>query len=254
MRERFSRWFSGRRGDRLARELYVAYRERLPDRLLSAAERKDRQYDRDMLQIARSVLDEDSNFIDAGAHAGTVLKQLVKLAPRGQGYAFEPIPSLCRGLRSKFPGIVVEEIALGDHQGSAEFHYLTDDPARSSLIDRPNWEIRRTVKLLKVAVRRLDDCVPADVRIAFLKVDVEGAELALLRGARRVLTDDRPVVVFESEPKNLPEVASYLGSVGMEVSLLSRFPSGTTKETMELLPGSGEYCFVGYALNSIEPS
>ncbi len=228
----------------MAREFYVAYRERLPDRLLSASERKERQYERDMLQIARSVLDEDSNFVDAGAHAGTVLKQLVKMAPRGHGYAFEPIPSLCQGLRSKFPGIVVEEIALGDYQGSAEFRYLTDDPARSSLIHRPNWEIRRTVKLLEVAVRRLDDCVPADVRIAFLKVDVEGAELALLRGARRVLTDDRPVVVFESASKNLPAVASYLGSVGMEVSLLSRFPSGTTKETMELLPGSGEYCFV----------
>lgn len=193
---------------------------------------------------------EDSAFVDAGAHAGTILKHLVKIAPRGSGFAFEPIPSLSRGLRTKFPQVVVEEVALSDYEGTAVFHMLTDDPARSSLIDRPDWERGKTVEQLVVQVKRLDDCVSPDLHIAFLKVDVEGAELALFRGARRILVKDRPVVVFECTDRDLPEVATFLKSLGFETSFLSRFPHGTTEETLELNPGSGEYCFAAGSARS----
>jgi hypothetical protein len=137
----------------------------------------------------------------------------------------------------------VEEVALSDFEGTAIFHILTDDPARSSLVNRPDWERGRTVEQLVVPVRRLDDCVPPENRIAFLKVDVEGAELELFRGASRILAEDKPVVVFECTDVNLPEVASLLKSFVMEISFLSRYPDGTTEETLELNPGSGEFCF-----------
>jgi len=188
-------------------------------------------------------MSDDSAFVDAGAHAGTILKHLVKIAPNGRGYAFEPIPSLCRELRSRYPSVTVEGIALSDYDGTADFHYLTSNPALSSLIYHPAWEQGGTVKRIPVPVRRLDDCVPPDVHIAFLKVDVEGVELALLRGSRRILADNRPVVVFECSHHNLPDVAAFLKTFEMEVCFLSRFPDGSTEETLALNPGSGEYCF-----------
>jgi FkbM family methyltransferase len=249
-RSRVSRWLSGRRGERILRNLYVTYRNMVPDRFVSGEELQGRQYDRETLRIARATLREDSAYVDAGAHAGTILKHLVKIAPHGRGYAFEPIPSLCRGLQSKFPGVVVEQVALSDHEGTATFHILTDDPARSSLMDRPDWERGRTVEELVVPVRRLDDCVSPDSRIAFLKVDVEGAELGLFKGASRILAEDRPVIVFECTSKNLPEVAALLKSFAMEISFLARFPDGTTEETLSLLPGSGEYCFAAKSSSS----
>ncbi len=252
-RVRASRWLSGRKGERVLRNVYATLRSRVPDRLLSEGEQQARQYDRDTIRIAKSAMANDSAFVDAGAHAGTILKHLVRIAPRGRGFAFEPIPSLSRGLRVKFPGVVVQEVALSDYEGTAAFHILTDDPARSSLVDRPNWEQGKTVEQLIVTVKRLDDCVSPDVHIAFLKVDVEGAELAVFRGARRILAKDRPVVVFECTDQDLPAVASFLKSLGLETSFLSRFPNGTTEETLELNPGSGEYCFAAGPSRSLSP-
>jgi FkbM family methyltransferase len=242
-RVRASRWLSGRKRERVLRNVYGTLRNRIPDRLLSVGERQARQYDRDTIRIAKGAMQEDSAFVDAGAHSGTILKHLVKIAPHGRGYAFEPISSLSSGLRAKFPGVVVEEAALSDYEGTAIFHILTDDPARSSLVNRPEWEHGKIVEQLMVSVKRLDDCISPELRIAFLKVDVEGAELALFKGARRILAEDRPVVVFECTHQNFPEVATFLKSLGLETSFLSRFPHGTTEETLELNPGSGEYCF-----------
>ncbi|MGC2175487.1 MAG: FkbM family methyltransferase [Acidimicrobiales bacterium] len=243
LRVRVSRWLSGRKRERIVRNIYATLRNRVPDRFLSGGERQARQYDRDTIRIAKAAMQQDSAFVDAGAHAGTILKHLARIAPHGRSYAFEPIPSLSRGLRAKFPEVVVEEVALSDFEGTATFHILTDDPARSSLVDRPEWEHGKTVQQLIVQVKRLDDCIAPELRIAFLKVDVEGAELALFHGARRILAEDRPVVVFECTDQNLPDVASFLKSLGLETSFLSRFPDGTTEETLKLNPGSGEYCF-----------
>jgi FkbM family methyltransferase len=249
-RARASRWLSGRRGELLLHNLYASYRSKVPDRLISEVERKNRRYDRETIRIAKATMSANSTFVDAGAHAGTILKHLVRISPDGRGYAFEPIPSLCRALRARYPDVVIEEVALSDYEGIADFRLLRDDPARSSLFDRPAWEQGRTVDRLKVQVRRLDDCISRESRVAFLKVDVEGAELSVFKGARRILAEDRPVIVFECIHQNLPEVAAYLKSFELETSFLSQYPDGTTQETLEFNPGSGEFCFAAGPIRS----
>jgi FkbM family methyltransferase len=52
-----------------------------------------------------------------------------------------------------------------------------------------------------VLVKTLDSCVPH--RIDFIKIDVEGSELLVFRGAERILTTDRPVILVEINPANL---------------------------------------------------
>jgi Methyltransferase FkbM domain len=46
-------------------------------------------------------------------------------------------------------------------------------------------------------MRPLDDLVPEKKPIGFMKVDVEGAELYVFQGARRILSESRPIVLFE---------------------------------------------------------
>jgi hypothetical protein len=58
---------------------------------------------------------------------------------------------------------------------------------------RPQEEVRRVV----IPVVRIDDLVPPDHPITVLMIDVEGAELGVLRGASRILHDNRPWVLFE---------------------------------------------------------
>lgn len=89
---------------------------------------------------------------------------------------------------------------------------------------------------LQVPVVALDDYLPREKRVSLIKVDAEGAELAIFRGAFRVLTESRPWLVFECESRHLPhgsveEVFAFLAEAGYDgyfftsggVRLLSTF-------------------------------
>jgi FkbM family methyltransferase len=192
-----------------------------------------------------------STYVDAGAHAGTLLKRFVRLAPEGTGYAFEPIPSLCKGLRKRFPGLVVEQVALGANPGLADFHYLVDDPANSSLLHRDDREHGRTTRVIQVEVRRLDDCIPEGAGVDFIKIDVEGSEYDVLQGAERILTVDQPVIVLEAGSLSLERnIQPYLARFGYRTALLSDYLARNLRpdeEVSSIARRDGEFYFVAFA-------
>jgi FkbM family methyltransferase len=151
-----------------------------------------------MRVVLAVVLRPDSNAIDVGAHAGSVLESIVRIAPGGQHMAFEPIPALHNDLVDRFPGVDVRCIALSDAVQRTEFAYVVDQPARSGL--RQRHDLSRAAKKvirLPVITERLDD-VLADAYIPHLiKIDVEGAELNVLQGAVDTLRWHRPFILFE---------------------------------------------------------
>ena len=53
------------------------------------------------------------------------------------------------------------------------------------------------MEVLQVKLDTLDDILPADYRVDFIKLDVEGGEFDVLKGARRTLQRHRPHVIFE---------------------------------------------------------
>lgn len=157
-------------------------------------------YDQHTLLILQMILSESSTCVDVGANVGDILREMLRLAPNGRHFAFEPLPDLCRQLRSnpEFHSVAISELALSDTAGSAKFYWVKNAPAYSGLrqrrYDRPDPEIVE----LTVKMSRLDDVIPAGRRVDLIKIDVEGGELPVLRGAKRVLMDSRPFVVFES--------------------------------------------------------
>jgi FkbM family methyltransferase len=162
------------------------------DLFASAEQRRDRRDGRQLALLLAYVLREDSNCVDAGANVGDVLGQIVRYAPRGSHVAFEPLPDLAADLRRRFPAVDVREAALSDEAGTATFHRVRDGSSRSSLRPTGSAEDRLTV-----SVERLDDAVDAGYAPHLIKIDVEGAEGLLLRGAQATLARHRPVVVFE---------------------------------------------------------
>ena len=161
--------------------------------------RLNRDEDEHLRRLLSFVLAADHNAIDIGAHGGSVLREICRVAPRGRHLAIEPIPRLARLLRRLYPHVEVLELALSDRSGEADFVHVTTLPSWSGLRRRP-YPPRvgdGDLEVLRVRTERLDDVVPAGYVPHLIKVDVEGGELDVLRGARRLLLAHRPVVVFE---------------------------------------------------------
>ena len=80
---------------------------------------------------------------------------------------------------------------------------------------------------LSVPVVALDDYFGASDKIGLLKIDVEGAELGVFKGAERILRRHAPLLVFECENRHLApgrvrDVFSWLEAIGYEGSFVSR--------------------------------
>jgi FkbM family methyltransferase len=165
-------------------------------RLLPAHVRADIRDHGLLVALMERELREDFDCLDVGAHAGSVLREMVRLAPRGRHVAWEPLPAFAAGLRSEFPGVEVREAALADEAGLRELTHVIDEPGWSGLAARPTPGGGPTETIV-VRCERLDDVLPEGVRLRFVKIDVEGAEALVLRGAVRTLCEHRPLVAFE---------------------------------------------------------
>lgn len=170
---------------------------RAPDPRAAAEGRLWRRNERDerhLVALLAACLRPDSSCIDVGANLGGFTEVMVRLAPGGRHVAVEPIPHLAASIRDRFPSVEVYEAVLGDRTCTCEFGYVPDAPALSGLepTARPSYEIQT----LSIDMLKLDD-VAVERRIAFIKIDVEGAELGVLSGAVETLRRSRPVVVFE---------------------------------------------------------
>jgi len=159
---------------------------------------QDRRDHEALATIFAAALAPAANCVDVGAHAGDVLSEIVRIAPLGHHIGFEPLPQLAHELQQRLPGVCVRNVALSDEPGTASFTHVIDRPGWSGLKHRPtpDGDATRT-ELIEVTVERLDDALPEDYVPTLIKIDVEGAELGVLRGARATLATHRPLLVFE---------------------------------------------------------
>jgi FkbM family methyltransferase len=147
------------------------------------------------LQLVTRLCRPHHVFIDVGAHLGSVLGRALDHDASTDVVAIEAVPAKAEHLRRRFPGVVVHACAVGEHAGHASFFVHRRLPGLSSLRRPPGPA--PDVDEITVAVRPLDELL-APERVDVVKIDVEGTELAVLRGARRLLERARPTVLFES--------------------------------------------------------
>jgi FkbM family methyltransferase len=138
--------------------------------------------------------------VDGGASRGRHTFPLCKMVGKeGRVYAVEPLPVRAEQLKSRtneFRQLSVIEAALVDFRGHTVFNYVKNDDAYSGIGQR-DYPFEPDVELLTVSALTLDDIIPETEVVRFLKLDLEGGEFAALKGARRILGRDRPLVVFE---------------------------------------------------------
>ena len=186
---------------------------------------RDAREHRRVRAIIERVLSEDSNCIDVGASVGMILNTVLRVAPKGTHYAFEPIPTLYKDLVESFPAACVLPIALSDKSGVTTFHYVVSRPAYSGIRQRRYPSDNEVVKQIEVRQDTLDNVIGGELPIHFIKIDVEGAEIQVLKGAANTIRNHKPTIVFEHELGAIEqygtstyEIYELLSSYGLHVS------------------------------------
>lgn len=149
-----------------------------------------------MDKILRTILILSSNCVDIGAHRGVFLRRFIELSPGGHHYAFEPLPELAAKPKEEYPTTQVFSCALGNKTDRVTFQFVPELSAWSGLKRQP-YPIKVQPITIEVEIRRLDDVIPPEVCVTFIKIDVEGAELDVLRGAEQIIKRCKPVILFE---------------------------------------------------------
>src|SRR5947209_15621423 len=156
----------------------------------------------------------DRPAVDVGAWWGPWTYWLSRHVPLV--YAFEPQPEPASFLRRVSGSRVrVIEAALADASGEAELVVPDSAVGQDALahLRRVSGEVGAVVR---VDLKRLDDYELSDA--GFIKIDVEGHELAVLRGAAQTLARCAPVIFVEIEQRHsqvpMAETFDYLAQAG----------------------------------------
>jgi FkbM family methyltransferase len=167
---------------------------------------------------------------DIGANKGGFVYWLSRWVGDGRVVAFEPQPELAERLRhlcqvAGLANVTVEAKAVHLQSGEQQLHVPVGHQPGASLV-RHDVGADEFVTFT-VPVVALDDYFAGNEKIALLKIDVEGAEMGLLKGAERILRQQAPLLVLECEnrhqaPGTIGDVFAYLRSFGYEGSFVWR--------------------------------
>jgi FkbM family methyltransferase len=167
-------------------------------------------YIKSEVNLFRKLCDPKRNTLDIGANQGLYSMYLSRFS--SHLYCFEPLPWLAKNLKSKFSGtgnVSVINCALGSKTETAVIHIpVTKEmqyDTRSSLLGNFNEQLIEgnqvvETKNVPVAVKRLDDFKLEN--IGFMKVDVEGFEVEVLKGGVETITRNQPNIYIEIEQKH----------------------------------------------------
>jgi FkbM family methyltransferase len=151
--------------------------------------------------------------VDVGGGYGPWTRRLSARARRV--VTVEPVPHLARLLTSAAPANVrVIQAAAADRPGTARLWLPPDDAGDRGVSSLVRRDIHG--RALEVPCVTLDELALHDV--GFIKIDVDGSELAVLRGATALLARDRPALFIELESRIQPiaPVVTYLSMLGYD--------------------------------------
>ena len=150
-------------------------------------------------QIIKKTLHRNSTCIDVGCHRESVLKVMMRYAKNGLFYAFEPIPYLFDDLKKDYSSdnCKLYNIALSDKKGTSKFVHVVSNPGYSGFLERRYDNKNEQLEKIIVHTDLLDNIIVDDLKIDFIKIDVEGAEYQVLLGEKRLIMKNKPIIIFE---------------------------------------------------------
>ena len=169
------------------------------------------------LELIPYLCDKDKISVDIGANRGVYAYHMKKHSKKC--WAFEPNPELSRILmQSLGTNVVIESIALSDKNETVQLRIPTISDYSGTIEEENTLKGFKQITTVNVQVKKLDEYDFESV--GFIKVDVEGHEENVLRGARNLLLRDRPSLLIEAEerhkPKAVKNIIKFLSELGYQ--------------------------------------
>jgi len=169
------------------------------------------------------------NIIDVGANVGVYTKFLSMLTGKtGKVYAFEPDPLNFIRLQNNvghITNVLIKNTAIGAESGSIHL-YISDNLN----VDHRTFDSGDGRKEITVPLLSLDDYFPSGKRIDLIKIDVQGYEMSVLMGAKRVIRENTDIkILMEFWPYGLikasvtpSELIQFIHSLGFKIRIPTR--------------------------------
>ncbi|WP_328934083.1 MULTISPECIES: FkbM family methyltransferase [unclassified Streptomyces] len=201
-------------GDSAPRTLTARLAPLLPTRLVAATARAVYpRFEPELARLADLLPPDCGTAVDVGGWYGPWTHRLWRHAR--EVVTVEPVPHLARLLEAAAPAHArVVPAAASDRPGTARLWLPPDDEGDRGVSSLVRRDIH--ARAVHVPCVTLDGLGLRDV--GFIKIDVDGSELAVLHGATGLLTRDRPALFVELESRIQPiaPVVTYLSLLGYE--------------------------------------
>lgn len=183
--------------------------------------------EKDLIDWGKQFCSLEKTFIDIGAHMGTYSLNYAKLCKNV--IAFEPwkknFYQLCGSIvASNANNVTPYNVALGEKEDTGVMNIIHSDGGNASLIER-----KVCIDEEKVEIKTLDSFNFVDV--GFIKIDVEGWELNVIKGAVNTLKNNNfPIVLVQSlletqqNIKERQELISFMNGIGYNVFPINKYP------------------------------
>jgi FkbM family methyltransferase len=175
------------------------------------------RFESDLFNLAREFVSPGDSVWDIGANVGLfAIAAAQKAGPNGLILAIEPdlwlVSLLQRSVSAQRPNtapIHILPVAISGAPGIATLHIASRNRASNHLASVPEHSqaggTRETHQVICITLDWLLDHTPPP---RLIKIDVEGAEIDLLHGANRLLSEIRPILMCESQHRNRPVVTT----------------------------------------------
>lgn len=150
-------------------------------------------------RLLNILVNKDETAIDIGGNRGSYTFWLSKLVPKV--YVFEPIPKLANFLREvASSNVEIINSGLSDASGKAEIKIPINNGFQIEG-EATLGDVHSVYDSISVDLNTLD-CFDYS-NIGFIKVDVEGHELSVIKGGRNLLTNEVPNLLVEIEQRHI---------------------------------------------------
>jgi len=195
--------------------------------------------------------------LDIGANDGTSIRMIRQNHPKSQIVAFDPI------MRPHFDisDIDFRDYALGDSPGSFRIftpvvknYYLSQYSSlyREKLISQVSYDLGVSEAEINVQEKSINVYTLDSLRLApfFIKIDVEGAEMQVLRGGSETIDTHQPIILIEIQnQKTYTEVSVFMSALDY-MNILTSPKGNLSNESVHLnanssyLPDINNYIWI----------